>query len=1036
MKTFKLYNRILGWLVFFIAAFVYISTAEPSTSLWDCGEFIASAFKLQVGHPPGAPFFMILARVFTFFAGGNLENVAFMVNCLSAVASAFTILFLFWTITHLGLKITGREEIKPYQIVAVLGSGLVGALAYTFSDTFWFSAVEGEVYALSSFFTAIVFWAILKWENIADERYANRWLILIAYLMGLSIGVHLLNLLAIPAIVLVYYFRKYETTQKGVIYALLVSVGILGGVMYGVIPGVVWLASKFELLFVNGFGLPYNSGVMIYAVLLLGGLGFGIYYTHQHKKVILNTAMLVITVMLIGYSSYSMIVIRSLANPPMDENSPETVFLLQKYLNREQYGDRPLFSGQYFNAPVVDYIEGSPRWTRKDGKYIITSHKNSYAYDQKYTTVFPRMWSSDPNHVREYLSWGRVEERDVYKPRRNKETGQVQLGRDGKPVYDRSTPNKKPTMAQNIRFFLSYQIGHMYMRYFMWNFVGRQNNQQSHGELLKGKYISGINFFDKNFRDVGDIKDMPDDMKNDKSRNTYYFLPFLLGLIGFLFHALRHPKDFWVTLMLFVLTGLAIVIYLNQNPIQPRERDYAYAGSFYAFAIWIGLGVIAIIELVGKSFRNVPASYGVTAACLLLVPVLMASENWDDHDRSGRYTARDIAYDYLNSCAPNAILFTNGDNDTFPLWYIQEVEGVRTDVRVVNLMLLNMDWYIDQMNRKAYDSDRLPISVSRDKYIEGTNDVAFIQDRIDKPTNAKEIMAFFNSDAQGSKVRTNTGKSFDYIPARNFTLPVDSAKVVANGTVRPEDAHLIEKELVGKLKGSRLTKSDLIAFDIIAQNNWERPVYYVSTAHDAMFGLDQYLQLDGFAYRLVPIKTKDASSFEKGRINTTVLYDNLMNKFKYGRMYEDDVFLDNFHLRTLNIIRLRYRFNRLAQALIKEGDKERAKEVLDRCMEITPDKNIPYDMFMPSIIDTYYELGEMDKANEIIDVMYNRSVQNLDFYATFKMDKFDALSNDIQIELRTLMNLAALSRENEQTEVMDKITQKLTDYQQVFQMRF
>ena len=1033
MNTFKVYNRALGWLVFLISAVVYISTIEPSTSLWDCGEFIASAHKLQVGHPPGAPFFMILSRVFTMMAGSHVEKVAMFANTLSALASGLTIMFLFWTITHLALKIIGKEDLKQSQLIAVLGSGLVGSLAYTFSDTFWFSAVEGEVYALSSLFTAIVFWAILKWENVAEEKYANRWLILIAYLMGLSIGVHLLNLLAIPAIVLVYYFRMYKTTQKGVIWALVIGGGILGFVMYGVIPGVISIGAIFERIFINGFGMPYNSGVLIYAILLIGGLIYGIYYTHKNKKVVLNTALLMISVIIMGYSSYSMIVIRSLANPPMDENSPETVFLLQKYLNREQYGDRPLIEGQYFNAQVVDFKQGSPRYTRKDGKYEITSYKNSYIFDDKYTTLFPRMWSSDRSHINEYLAWGKIDEKDVYNQRRNAQ-GQVVLDREGNPAYDYNSPKNKPTMVENLRFFLTYQVGYMYMRYFWWNFSGRQNDFQGHGDVLKGNWITGINFLDKG--KVGDTKFMPDRMKHSKSRNTYYLLPFLLGLAGLVFHAKKHKKDFWIVLTLFILTGLAIVIYLNQTPIQPRERDYAYAGSFYAFAIWIGLGVLAIVEWLGKKSKNVPLSAGVTVICLFLVPGIMAKENYNDHDRSGRYTARDIAYDYLNSCEPNAILFTNGDNDTFPLWYLQEVEGVRTDVRVVNLMLLNMDWYVDQMNRKAYDSDRLPITMPRDKYIEGTNDIAYVQERVKETYEAKDIIKFFESDNEATKLHSQNGKTFDFIPTRSFSITVDSAKVVDNGLVRPEDAHLIEKKIFGKITDQRLTKSDLIALDILANNNWERPVYWVSTAHDAMFGLQDYLQLEGLAYKLVPIKTPNKSSFEQGRINTTILYDNFMNKFEYGRMNQPDVFLDNFHLRTLNIIRLRFRFKRLADALIEEKKNDKALKVLDKIIELMPNDKIPYDYFMPGIAESYFKLGEFEKGDAILNTIVDECIANMEFYRSFKPDMQARIQNDIADNLRLMMNVAAYANQYNQKDILSKTSERLEEYRQYFGYRF
>jgi hypothetical protein len=1011
MNTFKLYNRVLGWVVFLIAAATYILTAEPTVSLWDCGEFIASAYKLQVGHPPGAPLFMIIARVFTLFAGNNVEQVAFMVNVMSALASAFTIMFLFWTITHLALKITGREDLPTYKLIAVLGSGLIGALAYTFSDTFWFSAVEGEVYAMSSFFTAVVFWAILKWENIADEKYSNRWLILIAYLMGLSIGVHLLNLLAIPAIVLVYYFKKYKTTRKGVINALLIGAAILGGVQYGIIPGLIWLAGLFELAFVNGFGLPYNSGVLVYALLVIGSLAYGIYYTQKKGKVVLNTVLLVITVIVIGYSSYSMIVIRSLANPPMDENSPDTIFKLQSYLNREQYGDRPLASGHYFNAPVKDFKDGKKYYSQRNGRYEVTNVKVVYEYDDKFTTLFPRMWSPDNNHVNEYISWTDMREKDLYNVRRDAQ-GNPSVDRAGNPVYDRNNPRKKPSFAQNIKYLFKYQVGHMYMRYFMWNFAGRQNDEQGHGEITNGNWISGITPID-NWK-IGNGKNMPDEIKNHKARNRYFMLPFFLGLFGLFFHYTAHKKDFWVVMLLFVLTGLAIIIYLNQYPLQPRERDYAYAASFYAFAIWIGLGLLGLVEVAGKAFKNTPATLALTAILLVLVPGVMAVENWDDHDRSGRYTARDIAYNYLMSCKPNAILFTNGDNDTFPLWYAQEVEGIRTDVRIVNLMLLNMDWYVDQMKMKAYDSEPLPISFEHEQYADGTRDMVFVHERYQQAFPAKQIIEFIASDNQSTKVPTQTGKMYDYVPTRTFTVPVDSAAVIANGIVKEEDAHLIESELTGRF-GSRLTKSDMIVLDIIANNNWERPIYFVASGHSGMLGLEDYLQLEGFAYRLVPIKT--TGRYETGRIDTEILYDNYINKFQWGRMNEEDVYLDHFHKRTFNVIRLRMRFARLADALIAENDFQKAEEVLDRIVELTPHDKIPYDYFMIGIAQSYYRLNQFDKANTIMSKMLDIGEGYLDYQLSMSRKYKNLNKSEITRQFQIMNQVGQIAHQFNQPEL-------------------
>jgi hypothetical protein len=724
MKNFRYYNLITGWLVFLIAAITYILTVEPTTSFWDCGEFIATAYKMEVGHPPGAPFFMVLGRFFTLFAGGNVQAIAITMNLLSALASAFTILFLFWTITHLVRKFYGHHKTyEPWQLISILGAGAVGALAYTWSDTFWFSAVEAEVYALSSLFTAFVFWAILKWENIADEPYANRWLILIAFLMGISIGTHLLNLLAIPALVFVFYFRKYTFSIQGFLAALGLSILVLGLVLVIIIPGIPYFASRFELLAVNGLGLPFFSGVAIYLVILFGVLIFGIYYTRKKMKSLWNTIILALFVITVGYSSYAVIVIRSVANTPLDESNPETIFSLLGYLNREQYGDRPLFHGAYFNARPQAVEEGKPTYYMGEEEYEEVVKDRKYVYDASMEGVFPRLWSSQDKHRADYIYWAKLSESQLYNVRTDA-NGQPVLGRMGEMQFDRNSPKGKPTFGENMRFFFKYQVGYMYLRYFMWNFAGRQNDLQGHGELHKGNWLSGIKFIDE--ARLGPQDNLPDSIRNNRAFNRYYMLPLILGLVGMVFHFRRKLQDAWVVSLIFILTGLAIVVYLNQHPLQPRERDYAYAGSFYAFTIWIGLGVVAIIESLRRRIKSVIVPVAVVLASLVLVPGLMAKENWDDHNRSHRYTARAFAMNYLNSLDKNAIVFTNGDNDTFPLWYIQEVEGFRTDVRVVNLSYLTADWYIKQMMYQFYDSDALPLSISLEDYRQGKRDYAYL----------------------------------------------------------------------------------------------------------------------------------------------------------------------------------------------------------------------------------------------------------------------------------------------------------------------
>lgn len=1036
MKKYTLINNITGWVIFLVASFVYLSTIEPTASFWDCGEFISSAFKLEVGHPPGAPFFMIMARFFTLFAGNNVEHVAKMVNSMSALASAATILFLFWTITHLAKKIIIKnEEYSDASIIGIMGAGVVGALAYTFSDTFWFSAVEGEVYASSSLFTALVFWSILKWENIADQPYANRWLVFIAYLMGLSIGVHLLNLLAITAIVLVFYFRKFEVTRNGVIKALLAGALILGSVMYIIIPGLIKIAAFFELTFVNTFGLPYASGIIFYALLLLSLIGWGIYYTHKHGRIILNTAILFIAVIIIGYSSYAMIVIRSSADPPMDQNDPENLFSLLYYLNREQYGDRPLIYGQYFNAPVEATKEGKAYIVPVNGKYEKTNRRIKYVFNNRFTTLFPRMWSSEEEHVRSYIEWAHLKERDLYEAARDQQ-GNIVRDRQGNVVFDHSKPKKSPTFGQNIRFFFRYQLGHMYFRYFMWNFTGRQNDIQCHSkfEITKGNWISGIKFLDE--LRLGNQKELPEQMLNNKARNRYYMLPLLLGLIGLLYHYSRHRKDFWVVMVLFIMTGIAIVVYLNQYPNQPRERDYAYAGSFYAFAIWIGLGVLAVYEGLKKSIPGSLASIMASLICLAAVPVIMGSQNWDDHDRSGRYMARDFAYNYLNSCAPNAVLFTNGDNDTFPLWYAQEVEGIRTDVRVVNLSYLGADWYIEQMQRRAYESAPLPISLTKDKYATGNRDITYIVNRISEPKDIKDVLDWVASDDPRTKTLPNINEKVDYIPTRKFVIPVDTAKVLSNGTVSRELADKIEKQMIWELPQSirYLTKNHLIIFDMLATNQWERPIYYAITVSPENFlNLDRYFQVHGLAYRIIPVKSED-NIYGRGGIDTKIMFDNYVNKFKWGGIENHNVYLDENV--TGMYTNFRNNFGRLAMALISENKKDSAKIVLDKCIKLLPDEKIPYNAFCLPIAEGYLKIGDTIAAQNVINTLKENVYDELEYYSSLG-DKYSGyLMYEKQIAFYVLDEIRRQAYYYKMNDLFTEIQEKMQQYATALKLQF
>ena len=1009
MKRFRLWNAVCGWLVFAIAAATYLLTMEPTASFWDCGEFIVSAHKLDVGHPPGAPFFMLMGHFFSLFAS-DTAHVAMCVNALSAIASALTILFLFWTITALG-----RKLVQPASLakgIALLGSGVVGALAYTFSDTFWFSAVEGEVYALSSLFTAVVFWLILKWDEHADEEGSDKWLILIAYLMGLSIGVHLLNLLTIPAIVLVYYFRRHVFSWGGVLAAFGVSVGILAVVLYGIIPGVPTIAGWFELLFTNVFGLPFNTGLAVYLVLMavtliwsiwesycvikreetinartiisfvlamaLAGVPFikesaiiGILLTiimliilFVKKDVIparwLNTIAMMVTVVVIGYGSYAAIVIRSAADTPMDQNSPDNVFSLKYYLNREQYGDTPLFYGQVYNAPVKLDIQGNmcvpveklggaqyapaPKVEGEKDRYVVTGHKRSYEYMDEFKMLFPRMHSGQPSHIQGYKDWVNIK---------------------GKKIrYDYCGQTKTeycPTFLENLKFFFSYQVNFMYWRYFMWNFSGRQNDLQSYGDLTKGNWITGIPFIDNAM--LGDQSKLPTELRENKGHNVYYMLPLILGLLGILWQFICNGKNntgvrsFAITSLLFLLTGLAIVVYLNQTPYQPRERDYAYAGSFYAFCIWIGFGAMGIISWLSEITKNEKLRAIIASLAFivtLLVPAQMASQNWDDHDRSNRYAARDFGANYLKSCDKEAIIFCNGDNDTFPLWYNIEVEEERDDVRACNLSYLQTDWYISQMKRPYYNSPGLPISWDEKDFMPGKNEVVWVENRLNAPLEVKKAFQFLHSDDPRTK-RDGEG----YIPSDQLYV------------LSPDGQQIPFK------KARRFTRSEMMVMEMLSTNEWKRPMYFaVTIGDDYHLGLNPYLELTGMAYRITPERSKDG----RPRVNTEVMYDNMMNKFKFGNMNVHGIYIDENTMRMCRTHRMM--FCQLAEALYNEGQYEKALNVLDYAEEMLPGYNIQYDYTSASMAALYYAMDEMDKGNAIMSKVAENCVEYLEWGAS------------------------------------------------------
>ena len=1014
MKNFKQLNNIVGWLTFLVAAVTYLLTIEPTASFWDCPEFITTSYKLEVGHPPGAPFFMILGRLFSLFGGGP-SKVAVMINSMSALASAFTILFLFWTITHIARKLVKTDgEYTTGQLIAILGGGVVGALAYTFSDTFWFSAVEGEVYASSSLFTAMVFWAILKWENEADEPHANRWIILIAYLMGLSIGVHLLNLLAIPAIVFVYYFRKYPTTRNGILISLAASILILGVVMYGIIPGVITAATWFELMFVNGVGLPFNTGAVIYAFLLIGALVYGIIYTVRKKQVLWNTVLLGVVVILIGYSSFAMIVIRSSANPPMDQNSPDNVFALLGYLNREQYGDRPLVYGQYYNTPLEKYVDDKPYYIEKNGKYVVADMRQKPVFDSNLSTIFPRMYSRESEHVEAYKQWADIKGRKVSITDEDGEAKTIDL----------------PTFGENLTFFFRYQVGHMYFRYFMWNFSGRQSDIQGNGEISNGNWITGINFIDS--MRLGDQNNLPQEFKNNKGRNAYYMLPFLLGIIGIVFmynRGIQGKKDLWTVFLLFFMTGLAIVLYLNQTPLQPRERDYAYAGSFYAYAIWIGIGVLGVYEALKKLLSDANAAGVASGLTLVLVPMIMAAQNWDDHDRSNRYTCRDFGANYLNTCAPNAVIFTNGDNDTFPLWYNQEVEGVRKDIRVCNLSYFQTDWYIDQMKSKAYESAPLPISFEHDSYVQGKRDIIYLMEdpRVKGAVELKQAIEFVKDDNPRTKLEQAEGAA--YIPSKKLFFVVDKEAVIRNKAVPVQDYDKIVDTLkIDFGKRHYITKDELMVLDMIAHNNWERPLYFaITVGRDKYLNLQDYFQLEGFAYRLVPIKTETSDGgLNVGRVDSKAMYENVMNKFKWGNMNSPKVYIDENNSRMM--MNIRNTFNRLADQLNTEGQPEKAVQVLDKGVELIPHKVVPYNYFSMLMAETYFKAGRPEKGKEIINTIMTDYKEQLDYFFKLNRPMRASVDDEIQRILYFMREMGALCARQQQADLGKEVTTAFEGY--------
>lgn len=1005
MKSYNKWNNLLGWLVFAISAAVYISTTEPSASLWDCGEFIPTSYKLEIGHPPGAPLFMIIANFFTKFAFGDVTKVALMVNIMSCLAAAATIMFLFWTITHIARRMTGkrREELSTREAVTVFGAGLVGALAYTFTDTFWFSAVEAEVYALSSLFTAMVFWAILKWEDVADREGNERWLILIAYLMGLSIGVHILNLLTIPALVFVYYFRKTpKITSWGVIKATLLSGVLILIVNKLIIPYTTSIGAWVDRVF-NSMGMPVNRGIILYVVLLFAALGTAVWYTQKRGKKLANLILTCFTVILIGYSSYASVLIRAIANPPMNSNDPDNPYALLYLLNRDQYESQPILSGVQYSAPIEDVTYKTKYYMGDDGKYKAEKVVSGYKYPDSFKTLFPRMWSSRQQHIDAYKSWGRVSEK--------------------KKIDYQGEKIAVPTFGENLRYFFSYQMNFMYWRYFMWNFAGRQSDNQSTGEITEGQWLSGIKPLDALF--LGPQDNLPDLMKENKGRNRYYLLPLVLGLIGLLWQLNRNPKYFTVVMWLFVMMGIALVVYFNSTPGEPRERDYVFAGSFYAFCMWIGFGVMAVEEWLRKAVRKDNAiSAAVATALCLSVPTILAAENWDDHDRSGRTVMRDMGYDYLESTLPNSIIINFGDNDTFPLWYNQEVENVRPDVRIMNQSYLGGGWYVDEMKWKYNESDPVPFSLPKAKYMYA-NDYVFVQDVVDYRVPLKQAIDVVRSDNPNTTIKYGD-MAFDFLPQHKLALPVNKENVLKSGVVKPEDAALIVDTVYVNITGKTLEKPELMILDMFANLDWKRPVYFTQPTLLKNLGLMDYLQFDGYAYRFVPIRTPNDSVAEIGRIDVDYLYDKLMNTFRYGNVSDPKVYVDNFSRYNINSTQIRGAFARLAVGLIQRGEKEKAIEVLDRGLKEVPFSKVEHGYLSFPYADAYYAAGDTVKGDAIVRGYAKQITQRMYYLFNFPDSRKDQVVDDLVEQYRYLEHLAySLALPNDRKKLMNELDQSL-----------
>ncbi|WP_299524414.1 DUF2723 domain-containing protein [uncultured Lutibacter sp.] len=1018
--NFSKWNTILGWATFAIALVTYTLTLEPTVSYWDCGEYISTAVKLEVGHPPGAPLFQMLGAFFAMFTT-EVTEIAKMVNFMSALASAFTILFMFWTITALAKRLLkNSSELAKSTSIAILGSGLVGALTYTFSDSFWYSAVEGEVYAMSSFLMALLFWLGLRWETEMDKPQGNKWLLLISFVVGLSFGVHILSLLVIPSIVFLYIYKKYTNlTPKQFIIANVVSILVLVFVFKMLFPYTLKYFSALELFFVNSIGLPFNSGSIIAFLLLIAAFYFGLNYTHKKNKVGANTLILSVLFIMIGFSSWLMLPIRANANTTINENNPSSARELLAYYDREQYGDANVFYDTYYSL-IYNRDADSENPTRDDkpkyekdektNKYVIVNnYKDALPnWSSKHKGFIPRMVSTDAGVIRNYKSIAGI-------PQSSK---------------------RRPTFIENIKFMVDFQFGYMYGRYFMWNFVGRQNDEQGNLDLQNGNWLSGISFIDE--LRLGTQDNLPSDVKNNKGRNTYYFLPLILGIIGLVFQLKNNKNDFYTLLLFFAFTGLAIIFYTNPKPFEPRERDYAVVGSFYIFAIWVGFGVLALFEYLKNYANKNSIAIAVTLVSLVAVPTLMAFENWDDHDRSNRYTSHLNAKAYLDSCAENAILFTIGDNDTFPLWYMQEVENYRTDMKLVNTSLFQTDWYIDQMKRKTYLADPIPSQLTHDKYKVGSLDVAYYFEQIfpqlkDSIVDINYFMKWIESDKEVTFYDLDDdGINEKVLPTNKIRIPVDKETVLRNGVVAEKDAHLIVPYIDIEVS-SALSKNRILMLDILANNNWEKPIYFTGGAQAAeeYIWLKDYLQLDGMAYRLVPIRTPDEGNFfEMGRINTDIMYKNVKN-WDWRNITDDNIYLDPETRK--NSVSYRNNMERLAKALINEDQLEKAEEILDISLEKMPVHKFGHYSMLIAYIDLYYRLDKNEKARKLASELKKALQENLTYYSQFDESEIESVFTEVERSLLMYDQIVKTAIRFDDEAYATSIKDEYVDYLKLFE---